>query len=92
MDDGLKIEHAAGVTLRDAMRKHMASFAFTICTSRHAGQDTVAAYIDGLAAAMALTIAGHHASKEDVVNATLAKLRDALDRDLQYLGKTNATR
>lgn len=87
MDDGLKIETAAGVMLRDAIRKHMAAFMLEIRTSRPCGQDVIAAYIDGLSGAMALAIAGGHASKEEVINATLAKLREALDRDLQYLGK-----
>lgn len=90
MDDGLKIETAAGVVLRDAIRKHMTTFAHTISANRHTGQAVIAAYIDGLAGVMALAIAGNHASKEDVVNATLAKLREALDRDLQYLGKNDA--
>jgi hypothetical protein len=89
-DDGLKIETAAGVTLRDAIRQHMTSFALTINTSRHTGQAVISAYIDGLSGAMALTIAGSHGSKEEIVNATLAKLREALDRDLQYLGKNHA--
>lgn len=90
MDDGLKIETAAGVTIRDAIRQHMASFAHTIRANRHTGQDVIGAYISGLTAAMALAIAGGHASKEDVVNATLAKLREVLDEDLQYLGRNNA--
>jgi len=90
MDDGLKIEHAAGVTLRDAIRKHMATFAYTIRRVRHVGQDVVAAYVDGLAGAVALTIAGGHGSKEEVINATLAKLREAVDRDLQHLGRDHA--
>ena len=90
-DDGLKIEHAAGVILRDAIRKHMAAFAYTIRRGRHVGQDVVAAYIDGLAGAMALTIAGGHGSREDVLYATLTKLREALDRDLQHLGENDVT-
>jgi hypothetical protein len=90
MNDGLKIETAAGVTLRDAICRHMISFARTISANRHTGQTVIAAYIDGLTGAMALTIAANHGSKEEVVNATLAKLREALDRDLQYLGKDNA--
>ncbi len=89
-DDGLKIETAAGVMLRDAICKHMISFAHTISASRHTGQAVIAAYIDGLSGAMALAIAASHSSKEEVVNATLTKLREALDRDLQYLGKNNA--
>lgn len=91
MDDGLKIETAAGVMLRDAIRKHMQLCAMVIHVERHCGQDVVAAYVDGLAGAMALTIAGGHASKEDIVNATVTKLREVVDRDLQYLGKNNAT-
>jgi len=86
MNDGLKIETAAGFTLRDAIRQHMQSFALTIRYSRSSGQAVVAAYIDGLAGAMALTIAGGHGSKEDVVNATVTKLREAVDRDLRHLG------
>jgi hypothetical protein len=90
MIDGMKIETAAGVMLRDAIRKHMATFARLLRKSRPCGQDVVAAYIDGLAGAMALTIVGGHGSKEDVINATLVKLREAINRDLQYLGKKDA--
>ena len=89
MKDGLKIEHAAAVTLRDAIRRHMATFTFVIRTDRHCGQSTVAAYVDGLAGAVALTIAGGHGSKDEVVNATITKLREAVNRDLQHLGKND---
>lgn len=85
MQDGLKVETAAGVTLRDAIRQHMQSFYFTIRANRESGQAVVAAYIDGLAGAMALTISSSHGSKEDVVNATVTKLREAVDRDLRHL-------
>lgn len=91
MNDGMKIETAAGVMLRDEIRRHMAAFAHVIRTNRHTGQDIIGAYISGLTAAMALAIAGGHASKEDIVNATLTKLRQVLDEDLQYLGKKDAT-
>jgi hypothetical protein len=84
-EDGLKIETAAGVTARDAIRQHMQSFALTIRTNRLSGQAVVAAYVDGLAGAVALTIAGGHGSKDDVIDATIAKLREAVDRDLRYL-------
>lgn len=90
MHDGLKIGTAAGITLRDAVLQHMLSFALAIRTDRRSGQAVVAAYIDGLAGAAALTIAGGYGSKEDVVNATVAKLREAVDRDLRHLGKDNA--
>ena len=87
MDDGLKIEPAAAIVLRDLIKSYMQSFALVIRTSRHASKAVVAAYIDGLAGAMALTIAGRHGSKDDVINATVTKLREAVDRDLQHLGK-----
>lgn len=90
MDDGLKIASAAGVMLRDAIRKHMQLCAMVIRVERCCGQDVVAAYIDGLAGTMALTIAGGHGSKDEIVNATLTRLREAVDRDLQYLGKNDA--
>jgi hypothetical protein len=90
MDDGLKIETAAGVMLRDAIRTHTATFALVIRASRHTGQDIIGAYISGLTAAMALAIVGGHASKEEIVNATLAKLRQVLDENLRYLGRNHA--
>jgi hypothetical protein len=90
MQDGLKIETAAAFTLRDAIRQHMQSFALTIRTNRRSNQAVVAVYVDGLAGAVALTIAGGHGSKEDVVNATVTKLREAVDRDLRHLGKEHA--
>jgi hypothetical protein len=84
-EDGLKIETAASVTLRDAIRHHMQTFQFSIRTSRPSGQAVVAAYVDGLAGAVALTIAGGYGSKDDVINATVTKLREAVDRDLRHL-------
>jgi hypothetical protein len=86
MSDGLTIEHAAGVTLRDLIRQHMRQFAYVTRHSKRANQSVVAAYVDGLAGAAALTIAGGHGSKDDVVNATITKLREAVDRDLRHLG------
>ncbi len=85
MPDGLKIETAAAFTLRDSIRQHMQSFYFAIRESRPSGQAVVAAYIDGLAGAVALTIVGSHGSKDDIVNATVTKLREAVDRDLRHL-------
>jgi len=83
--DGLSIETAAGVVARDMIRQYMEQFAFRVRRSRPASQQVVAAYVDGLAGAVALTIAGGHGSKEDVVNATIAKLRESIDRDLTHL-------
>jgi hypothetical protein len=90
MHDGLKIEMAAAFTLRDLIRQHMQSFALTIRTDRVAGQNVVAAYVDGLAGAVALTIVSGHGSKDDVINATVTKLREAVDRDLRHLGREHA--
>jgi hypothetical protein len=87
MDDGLKIEPGASIVLRDVIMQHMQAFSFTIRTSRPCAQSVIAAYIDGLAGAVALTIAGGHASKDEVVNATVTKLRECVDRDLHHLGK-----
>lgn len=84
--NGLSIETAAGVTAREMIMQHMAAFAFVIRRDKLASKHAVAAYVDGLAGAIALTIAGRHGSKEDVVNATIAVLREAIDRDLAHLG------
>lgn len=89
-DDGLKIETAASIVLRDLINKHMTQFLLAISGNRHAGQAVVAAYIDGLSGAMALVIKAKHASKEEVVGSVLAKLHESLDRDLQFLGRDNA--
>lgn len=83
---GIKIESAASVTLRDTIQKHMGIFAHVIRTDRAAGQSTVAAYVDGLAGAVALIVAGGHGqSKSEVTEATVKILREAIDRDLQLL-------
>lgn len=85
---GLRIESAASVVARDMIQKHMHAFAHVIRTDRAASQSTVAAYVDGLAGAVALTIAGSHGSRTDVIEATIKALRTALDRDLQHLAKS----
>lgn len=82
---GLRIESAASVTLRDMIQKHMHTFAHVLRRDRNASQSTVAAYADGLAGAVALTIAGGHGSRTDIIDATIAKLRDSIDRDLRHL-------
>jgi hypothetical protein len=84
---GLRIESAASVTARDMIQKHVNIFAHVIRTDRAAGQSTVAAYVDGLAGVAALTIAGGHGSRADVIEATVARLREAIDRDLRHLAR-----
>lgn len=85
MTAGLRIESAASITARDMIEKHMHAFAHVVRTDRAASASTVAAYIDGLAAVVALTVAGGHGSREDVIEATVAKLREAIGRDLRHL-------
>lgn len=82
---GLRIESAASVLARDMITKHIGTFAHVIRQDRVANQSTIAAYIDGLAAVVALTIAGGHGSRPDVIAATTLKLMDAVDRDLKHL-------
>lgn len=85
MTAGLRIESAASVVARDMIEKHMHAFAHVVRTDRAASASTVAAYIDGLAAVVALTVAGGHGSREDVIEATIFKLRDCITRDLHML-------
>lgn len=82
---GYRIESAASILARDMIQKHMAAFAHVIRLDRAAGQSVVAAYIDGLAAAAALTVAGGHSSRSEVIEATVKHLREAIDRDLKHL-------
>lgn len=84
-NDGLRIEAAASITARDMITKHLTLFGPAIRRDRHTGQATAAAYIDGLAGVIALTIAGGHGSREDVVKAANIELFKAIDRDLQHL-------
>lgn len=88
LKDGLRVEAACTVVARHGVRQFFDTFGFAVRTDRLAGQGTVAAYIDALAGAMALTVAGGHDSKEEIVNATVLKLREAVERDLQHLKRT----
>lgn len=85
---GLRIESAASVVARDMIQKHMHAFAHVIRTDRAANQSTVAAYIDGLAGAAALTVVGGHGSRDAVCEAIVQKFREAVDRDLQHLARS----
>lgn len=85
---GLRIESAASVVARDMIQKHTHAFAHVIRTDRAANQSTVAAYIDGLAGAIALTIAGGHGSRDEVVTGVICALQEAVARDLGHLTRT----
>lgn len=82
---GLRVETAASVILRDAIHQHMRNFALVIRQDLACNRSVSAAYIDGLSGALALTIAGGHGSKEDVLNATIKTLRECVDRDLRFM-------
>lgn len=85
---GLRIETAAGITARDMISQHLGAFSLSIRRDKLAARTTTAAYIDGLAGAVALTVAGKHGSRTEVVEATIASLRNAIDRDLRHLKET----
>lgn len=82
---GLRIESAASVTIRDTITQHLTIFNHVLRHDRAASQSTVAAYIDGLAGVMAYGISGGLGSNDQIVEATILKLREAVTRDLQHL-------
>jgi hypothetical protein len=84
---GLSIETAASVTLQDALQKHMHTFSHVIKHDRAANNSVLSVYVNGLAGAIALTVVGGHASKDDVIDEAVRKLRECVDRDLQHLGR-----
>ena len=84
---GLRIESAASITLRDTITEHMRVFSHVIRHDRAAGQSVTAAYVDGLAGAAALVIAGGHGSRDEVMQQLIALLQKNVDRDLRHLRK-----
>jgi hypothetical protein len=82
---GLRLETAASVTIRDTMRDHLQTFTPVIIRDHAVGKSVHAEYLNGLAGVIALLVVGRHVGKEDVFNATVAKLREYVDRDLQYM-------
>lgn len=85
MSEGLRIEAAAGIVARDQITKHLTLFGPAVRGDRITAKSVVAAYIDGLAGAVALTIAGAHAAKDEVIEITVDDLRRAIERDLRHL-------
>jgi hypothetical protein len=84
-EDGLKIEVAAGIVARDQISKFFVQFAMSVRMNRQAARAVTAAYVDGLAGAVALAIQGRHGSKRDIVETTVRQLREAIERDLKHL-------
>lgn len=77
----------ANEVARDWLRSYMASFSYAIRRERATSQTASGAMIDGLAGVVALTIAGGHDFKDEIVEATITALRTAIDRDLSHLKK-----
>lgn len=82
---GLSIESAASVTLRDTLASHMITFNHVIRHDRVAGKSVHAQYVNALAGTMALMIAGGQANYDGLVEATVAKLKECIDRDLRHI-------
>lgn len=83
----LRFEVAAKVILDDTFKRFFHTFSHYIRADRSAGQQCTASMIDGLAGTLSLVIAGGHGSKEEVLNSTIAKLRECVDRDLAHQRK-----
>lgn len=84
---GLSIESASSVIARGHIQKFLETFAHVIRADRVAGKAVHAEYVNGLAGVCALLIAGGQGSKDDVLNGTVAKLREYVDRDLTFMGR-----
>jgi hypothetical protein len=75
----------ANEVARDWLKNYMASFAPMIRQERATSQAAAAAMVDALSGVVALTIRGWHGTKDEVVEATIKSLREAIDRDLRHL-------
>lgn len=83
--DGMRLETAASAIARDLITQHLTTFGPAIRRDRIASQAVVAAYVDGLAGAIALTVAGGHGSLDEVIESTIDSLCKAIARDLRHL-------
>ena len=72
---------------RDWMKSFMKFFAPHIRSERATSRVASALFIDGLAATLALTIAGRQDSEEEITEAAIDSLREAVKRDLRHLGE-----
>jgi hypothetical protein len=77
----------AGECGRDWVKSFMKSFAPYIRSERATGKIVCALFIDALAGALALAIAGRQDSEQQIVNAAIIALREAVKRDLRHLGE-----
>ena len=88
MSAGLKIQTAAGVMARHWVGQFFSQFGIVIRYDRHAARTVIAAFVDALAGAAAYAIQGRHGTEEEITEATVNQLRDAIKRDLKHL-RTN---
>jgi hypothetical protein len=72
---------------RDWVKSFMKSFAPYIKSERATSKVASALFIDALAGTLALAIVGRQDSEQQIVDAVIASLRDAVKRDLRHLGK-----
>lgn len=85
MNNGMRIEVAAGVVARDWVLKFFGTFGQSIVAERRSSQVVVAAFVDGLAGSVALSIQGRHGSKAEIIELTVTQFREAVERDLKHL-------
>jgi len=82
---GLRIETAASVMAADMMAQHLKTFKNVIQNDRHTNGAVIAAYIEGLACVVALTVAGRHGGYWEVMASVDERLRDEVDKILKLM-------
>lgn len=85
---GLRLETGASILLRDLIQNHMQQFHHAIRRDKAASQSVLAAYVDGLAGAIALTAAGGLCSLDELFDDVSVRVRESVVRDLKHLRKT----
>lgn len=85
---GMNLETAASIVLRDTIHEYFSQFAFVIRGHRDVATSVISEFRNGMAGSIALAIAGGHASKDDILAAEFAKLKEYVERDLSRLKKT----
>lgn len=86
-EGGMRLETAASVVMEDFVKKHMGQFGLQIRIDRTCNASVVAVYVSALAGATALTVAGGHGLRTEVIEAVIKSFRTAVDRDLSHLAK-----
>lgn len=84
---GLRLETAASIIARNFICDHFTQYGAVVRRDKITAQAVTLEFVTGLAGACALAIAGGHASKDEILNVTIATFREYVDRDLQHLGR-----